>query len=71
MYIRVQDPDTKHEYDLDENHQLIRDGLVKPLKSRRYPPSEVIRPPKHYIPKAPAIVRDQPADAPEEATEER
>lgn len=71
MYIRVKDPDTGHEYDLAEDHPLIRDGLVKPVKSDRYPPSEVIRPPKHHIPKAPAIAPVQSAPAAPDATEEK
>ena len=71
MYIRVQDPDTRHEFDLAEDHPLIRDGLVKPVKSDRYPPSEVARPPKHHIPKAPALKPVQAAPEAPDATEEK
>jgi hypothetical protein len=49
MFVRVQDPDTRHEFDLPETHPFIASGLVRRVKVDRYPPSPVIRPPKYYM----------------------
>lgn len=53
-YIRVRDPETKHEWDEPEGSALIRRGRVTPIKADRYPPVTIPRPPKHYLaPKRP------------------
>lgn len=49
MYVRVKDPDTKHEFDVPETSYLLRRGLVARIKEERFPPSPVPRRPKHYI----------------------
>lgn len=49
VYVRVKDPDTKHEWDEPEGSPLIRDGKVQVVKSDRYPPSTVARPAKHHL----------------------
>lgn len=70
-YIRVKDPETKHEFDLPEGHPLIRRELVKPVKDKRFPPSHVERPMKAYM--SPASVRARQSatsgEAPQVATE--
>lgn len=49
MYVRVKDPDTKHEFDVREDSALLRKGRVERVKDDRYPPSRVARRPKHHI----------------------
>jgi hypothetical protein len=73
MFVRVKDPDSGHQFDRPENDPLIEQGLLIPLNSKRWPPSEIERPPLHHIPKSPAADRsDQSApepSAPQDATE--
>jgi hypothetical protein len=70
-YVRVKDPETKHELDMPEQHPLIAKGLVVPVKSKRYPPSHVERPMKPYM--SPASIRARQSatspEAPQVATE--
>lgn len=56
MFVRVKDPATGHEFDVDERSPLLSDELVRRVKGDRYPPSERPRAPKHHIdlPAAPA-----------------
>lgn len=49
VYVRVKDPETKHEWDEPEGSPLILDGKVQVVKSDRYPPSTVVRPTKHFL----------------------
>jgi hypothetical protein len=49
IYVRVRDPQTRHEYDMPSTHPHITRGLVIPLDSRRWPPVAVPRPPKHHV----------------------
>lgn len=48
-YVRVKDPETKHEFDISEGHRLLRLGLVTRIKSDRYPPWHTQRRPKHHL----------------------
>lgn len=49
-FVRVKDPDTKHEFDVRETSALIRDKKVDVIKPGTYPPSTVPRPAKHHVP---------------------
>lgn len=49
-FVRVRDPETKHEFDVRETSVLIRDKKVEVVKPVLYPPSAVARPTKHHIP---------------------
>lgn len=49
MYVRVRDKDTKHEFDLPEGHVWITEGSVELVSKKAYPPSEVVRPPRHFV----------------------
>lgn len=49
MYVRVKDPSTGHEFDVPESSALLRKGLVKQVKSDRFPPSPYRRPAKHHL----------------------
>jgi hypothetical protein len=81
MYVRVRDPETRHEFDVPEDSPLLRRELVIPVKSKRYPPSRIQRPAKHHIrlagrtasretAAAPVVAESQDAPAPAtEATE--
>ncbi len=72
MYVRVKEPTSGHEVDRPENDPLIELGILIPLNSPRWPPSEVERPAKFHIPKTPASRSDQSASAaaaPQDATE--
>lgn len=73
MYVRVKDPSNGHEFDRPEGDPLIEQGLLKDVTSKRWPHSNVERPPKHHIPTAPANRPDQSAtsaEAPQDATEQ-
>ena len=48
MFVRVKDKSTRHEYDLPENHVLIRRGLVEVVKRKGYPPSRYPRRARHF-----------------------
>lgn len=72
MYIRVEDPTSGHQFDRPDDDPMIADGTLKPITSKRWPPSDVVRPPLHHIPKTPASRPDQSApstEAPQDATE--
>jgi len=49
-FVRVRDPETKHEFDVRENSLLLRRELVTVVKQAAYPPSPVARPTKHHVP---------------------
>lgn len=49
MFIRVRDPQTRHEFDVPEDSSLLAAELVEPVKQDRYPPSQYPRPPKHHL----------------------
>lgn len=73
MYVRVTDPSNGHQFDRPEGDPLIEAGLLVPLDSPRWPPSDVERPAKHHIPtKSPAsrpVQSASAAAAPQDATE--
>lgn len=45
-FVRVRDKQTRHEFDVPEDHFYIRDGLVEVLK--RKGPSRYPRPARHF-----------------------
>jgi len=49
MFIWVRDRATGHRFDVPEGDSRIRDGLLVPLKDKRYPKTAVARRPKHSI----------------------
>lgn len=49
MFIRVKDPETKHEFDVPETDPRLRDGRLERVKEKTYPPSSYVRHPKHYV----------------------
>lgn len=49
VYVRVRDLSNRHEFDMPENHPHIAKGLVEVIKPKLYPPSTVMRPPKHHL----------------------
>lgn len=49
LWIRVKDPQTKHEFDRRENDPGVVSGRFVPVKSKQYPPSPIARRPKHHI----------------------
>jgi len=49
-FIRVRDPETKHEFDVRETSLLLRRELVTVVKQAAYPPSPVARRTKHHDP---------------------
>jgi hypothetical protein len=69
-WIRVKDPSTGHEFDVQENSPLLAKGLVEHIKPKLYPPSPIRRAPKHHKPLAPARVRDDAGSAGETTTTE-
>ncbi|MFE5309701.1 hypothetical protein [Isoptericola sp. NPDC056605] len=82
MFIRVKDPSTGHEFDVPEADPRLADGRLKRVKDERYPPSTLVRHPKHCPPKlagrtasretGKASAKPEPQDAPapaDEATE--
>lgn len=70
MFVRVKDKSTGHEFDVPEDSVLLRDGLVEQVKQKLYPPSPVIRAPKHHKPLGPSRVRDDAGSAGETTTTE-
>lgn len=68
LWIRVKDPDTKHEFDIRDDHALLTSGRVTPVKSTRYPPAENPRPPKHHLSLAARRAAEKPAPAGEGTT---
>ena len=63
MYVRVKDPTTRHEFDLPEQHPHIRKGLVEVVKPKQYPPSPLMRRPKHHTRLAAQTVAQKPEPA--------
>lgn len=52
VYLRVKDPESKHEWDEPQGSPLIEKGTVQVVKSERYPPTTTMRPPKFYLPRS-------------------
>lgn len=48
MFVRVKDKSTGHEFDVPESDPRIGKSLTA-LSKKDYPPSSVIRRPKHHI----------------------
>lgn len=71
MFVRVRDPQTRHEFDVPESSHLLRKGLVERVKPKQYPPALYQRRAKHYIDLAgrPATQETPPAPAEGEATQ--
>lgn len=69
IFVRVRDLSTGHEYDVPEGSVLIRDGHVKRVKGDRFPPSPVVRPPKHRRNLAGQSVAQTPGTSSEVPTE--
>lgn len=67
-FIRVRDPETKHEFDVPEVSPLLRKGLVKRVKADRYPPSTRVRRPKHHLNLAGRSAAQESAPETSEAT---
>lgn len=49
LFIRVRDPETKHEFDVPESDKRLTSGLYEPVKSSKYPPVSRPRPAKHFV----------------------
>lgn len=49
MFVRVRDPETKHEFDIDERSRLLTEGLVERVKPVRFPPAFLARRAKHHL----------------------
>lgn len=47
-FVRVRDPETRHEFDHPEDGRLLRLGLVEHIKPKQYPPAARQRAPKHH-----------------------
>lgn len=71
MFVRVRDPQTRHEFDLPEGHRLLRLGLVVRVKPRRYPPSSRARRPKHHVNLSGRTVPRQPKSSGAGVTEKK
>lgn|GEM_PF-2650226 len=82
MFIRVIDPSTGHQFDVPETDPRLPDGRLRRMSEKQWPPSEIIRHPKHCPPKlagrtasretGKASAKPEPQDAPapaDEATE--
>lgn len=65
MFVRVKDPSTGHEFDVPETSMLLRRGLVRRVKSARYPPSPVRRRKKYHLNLAGPSATRSPGDSPE------
>lgn len=61
VFVRVRDRRTKHEWDEPQKSALIRKGEVDIVKSDRFPPSTVRRPPKHFLGRKPTPGEPTPA----------
>jgi hypothetical protein len=59
-FIRVRDLGTKHEFDVPSTDRRIAAGLLRPIKSDRYPPADRPRRAKHHNPLTPAGRRRGP-----------
>ena len=71
MFVRVRDPQTRHEFDVPESSHLLRKGLVERVKPKQYPPALYQRRPKHHLNLAgrPVTQETPPASADGEATQ--
>ena len=49
QFIRVRDPETRHEFDVPETDKRLTSGLYIPVKSVKYPPAPRPRPAKHHV----------------------
>lgn len=67
LYVRVRDPQTKHEFDVREDSPLLRRGVVERIKPRLYPPAKRPRPTKYHLNLA-AIRPQEPAGSAGEST---
>lgn len=65
-FIRVKDPDTRHEFDVDEDSVLLRRGLVEHVKPKLYPPARYPRRPKYHLNLAAPARQDVAASASDE-----
>ena len=61
LYVRVRDPQTRHEFDMPETHPHIAKGLVEHVKPKLYPPSPLMRRPKHHLDLAVNAATPEPA----------
>lgn len=48
MFVRVKDKSTGHEFDVPESDPRIGKTFT-PLSKKHYPPSRVVRRPKHHL----------------------
>lgn len=48
MFVRVKDKSTGHEFDVPESDPRIGKSFTA-LSKKNYPPSTVVRRPKHYL----------------------
>lgn len=71
VFVRVRDPQTRHEFDVDESSHLLRKGLVERVKPKQYPPARFQRRPKYYRDLAgrPATQETPPPSGEGEATQ--
>lgn len=71
MFVRVKDPQTRHEFDVDELSYLLRKGLVERVKPKQYPPALYQRSAKHHTVLAgrPATQETPPAAVDGDATQ--
>lgn len=49
QFIRVRDPETRHEFDVPETDKRLTSGLYERVKSAKYPPVSRPRPAKHFV----------------------
>lgn len=63
-FVRVKDPDTKHEFDVPEADPRIKAGRLERIKSDRYPPVDRPRRAKHYLPPMKAAVAVETEEEP-------
>lgn len=69
MFVRVKDKSTGHEFDVPESDPRI-DKAFTPLSKKQYPPSVVVRRPKHNVGRKTASVTPDPSKAAEKSKEE-
>jgi hypothetical protein len=72
LFVRVKDDSTGHEFDVREDSALLRREVVHQVKPKLYPPSEIIRAPKHHLSLAAPAAEEAAAtgEAPATTTEE-
>lgn len=66
-WIRVRDPHTKHQFDVQEDSILLRRGAVEPVK--RPGPARIPRPTKHHLDLAAPKRQDVAASAGDDNTD--